>query len=96
MDKLNRFQIAIWVVYNIKLNVDGGIVCIKQLEGDYVGLGSGLGECIILKKIDNQWYNYRKFQFNDKPITGMILLDTNSIVVTSEDRRLSLVNLISV
>jgi hypothetical protein len=33
--------------------LEGGISYIGKLEGDFIGLGSGFGECVILKKLDS-------------------------------------------
>jgi hypothetical protein len=59
------------------------------------GVGTFEGNfCIIKRGEMDSWSIVKNIKFGDKAITGAIILDT-TIVISSEDRRLSFFSLIT-
>jgi hypothetical protein len=69
------------------------VSCMQLVDPQYMAIGTVEGSCLILRRGEGAcWHVYRRFHHNDKAITDFLMIET-SIVVASEDRRLSLVNL---
>lgn len=73
-------------------NLASPITAIAKLDSDCVAVGTQDGACLILKK-SGAWHIHVAFQYNDGPITGFAQIEGMSLAVSSEDRKLQLVNL---
>lgn len=69
------------------------VTCVSLMDNNHVLVGHQNGSCLVLKKGPlDCWCVHKRFQHNDRAITDCVLIE-NSIVVSSEDRKLLMINL---
>jgi hypothetical protein len=67
------------------------VCCMQLVDPAYLAIGTLDGYCILLRRTEC-WNVVKRFHHNDKPITDFVMIET-SLCVSSEDRKLTLINI---